>query len=1525
MSYHSNTKTVLIVLLITILFFLASFLLLFKLNLTSPTLIVTDYLMNRFSSADSDLSFSFENMERNFRDRVMIRNLTVCYRGEEIAFFDTVEVKLGLFDMISYFLNLEGSAEVDFRTGSVKLDPILEKREQQSAAANEVSNHGTYEEVNMEDSGASPFLFLSSHTITFSFSDVEVSAGNVTVDVDMMDASYIGDEQKLIAEASVPSVSFISGDTSVVVRSVSLSLSYGDTLFLTGDADGISFVSETNTAEAEGISFSAGAENISSVSSGLFNAVVDLSSLSGSLGTLSLSLDGTELVWKDNIIYADSSSLSLSSGSISASLSSLSMELDDFDDYTVSFSSMKIGDTGAEIFGEGVCVNGRITTGELYYSLSSAGTDVGEKTKNRIGEIAVNSINGKVSYRDGFDCTVALSAVLGTPNQKIDDITFSLDAHIYITDGKLSGSMLTIKDLYLGYGEKYDSTFSVTGDLESADISLYYGAFGIDLTLSVMNRTLYGDISIDNLELMRIVPLFSDKDISLFDSTSVLSLKASLDLEYRDYLYGKADYSIQAGKLSVGFLETDLSSEGSLTFEEDKILLSGIRLDTGYFSLDADGYWDMVEKLPTLDFSVSLSSGNEILSGYIHLSESGRIYSYYGVFPTLASTYISGDVDFSVKNEVKSTSVLMTNGTSRPFSLSVDLEKKQIAVLSESLSIRIDYSSGLKGSLRAESLETLHSPLGVPIILDGSLDFGFTFEDGLEVSSTSISISDIFILPSSPSVTFRFSGRDTVFNLDDILVMSDGRASVYTGRASVDLDQNILAFSLREEDGEGSVVFSLYKDEEFVAALKADSIDLSMLGLEDMYCSLSLFGRAKKIEDFSFDGNITVESPTLESRRINADITINGYSLTVENVVYSSDSLTSELDSLSFDSETGKLSVSGGSVSIPNEKAAGAMPISLTFSLSGETTPSDSLVSTALDILKNGGKGSSVRFDIETLDINSDFNVTARYLVLSIEDGNIYLSGNFLTGSYSVGDRKAVVSIVLEDIIDTSIEADFTDGIDANVKIDRFNMSLVNLIMKYPTVVFRDDMVNGEVSFTRKEGVSSLNGYLTSEELGVDIFWIEDQEVILHNPRFVIWNNDLRCSLTYATVFDELTNERKMIKMDVAVTMNESLSIESWEADVYMDENNRVRVRIPLHPIGIDILGYVTGHYHVKSDENGMMNEGELYLSDTDVSIGMNPFPEWYKNIKGGALMDLTLHFENNNRVLYPAGDDPIFSITLQEDSSVYAYRDALSFFCSGNVQIRGGEIYYFQKYFYITAGSLSFDDPTTFNPKINLRATLRDYDSSSEKVEIYLVMKDNTFDNLSPTLESSPTKELSEIMEILGQSILSSDTYGSMSVSSVASLVTEGFDILSRLGIVTTASNPLSSLSSSLKSVFGVDTFSLHSNILNNIVTDTISQATQNSVGTYSPMARFLSGTTLNIGKYLSQNLYLQIMVHLEARKNGESYTIISDDLALDTEISLEWANSAFTVTFFTRPSYFSFYSILSTFGFSISKTINF
>ncbi len=1528
MKYHNNMKTMLITFFVVLLFLSVSVFLLVKLNLTSPTMIITSKLFESFSEIDSEITLEFEGLERNFRDRIMIRNLTLFYKGDEFASFDTIEVKLGLFDALSYLLNLGGSAEVNFRGGKVVIPEELLSRDEKAGTEESESNSVSDEASTSRAEDITLSSFLSSHNITLSFNDTSLITPYGSGTIDELYLSYLGFEETLVGEikSRLMRVSYSGYD--ITLTDPDISFTYGSTVFLNVSLDGASISGGGFDGEIGSLTLSAGAVSISKALEGALNLRLETEKAQAEI-------DGSEITLSDSsLIYSEDGTLRLSvrsaDGRVSSSTLSLETikgEMKSFDSYTLSVDNIKGSLAGLPLSALSFSALGEIKGGELTFRTDSVTTKIDEYTKENIASLTLSSLEGSMKYSESLALTLSFDGEAETPSSRIGDITFSLDARVNVEDGNLTSSSIEINDLYLGYGEKYNSLLSITGDLDDAAISLDYGVFDVDLALSVKRRTLSGSLDFTSLDLNDVVPLFFESTPSFFNEKSLLSLASSFSLTLdndRGTPSGDIEWDVRLDSLDLSFIETPVSSSGSVTLTPSSVLINALDITSSYFSFTTTGAFDLEKKLPDLDFRAELPGGRELLEGYIHLGED-RSYTYFGNISALKSTFISGNVDFNEEGIVSAVSLLETKGKERPFTFLIDLEKKFVDMNSDSLLLSFDYSDGVKGKAVARELETLRSEDGKAIVLDGSVDILYTLPEGLTLSSSTVSIRDIFLLPSSPSLSFSLMGGDDTIRLDDVTV-SFTEGTVYRGNVSLDFDSNEAVFALDEENGKGNVVFSLFKDDEFTAVLKGGEINLSVLGLSDMYAYVNLYGRAKRIEDFSFAGSLDITSPSDEEKAVNADLTIESGSLSLSSVVYSSDGVNATLERLYIDAVSGTFGLEGLSLLLQNEKPDRPYPVSLEMSLTGEMEKKDSLYSSLLTIIENRGSGLKARLDLEKIDIDSSlFVVSGRYLDITIGDESVNLEGNFLSGSFTKSPFTGNVTIDIENIVNAAFTFDLSSRIEAKADIKAFNMGLVNLLLKYPTLVFRDDLVGGEVSLTGEGGTFSLNGALHAEELGVDVFWVEDQSLIFHNPSFIIWDNNLSSSFTYVTVYDKLTSERKMVRMTVGVAMSETLSMESWEVDIYIDEDNSVRLRIPLPKIGIDILGYVSGHYYAYSDSAGMNNDGILNLTDTTVSVGMNPYPAWYDEITGTTFMDMRLNFGKNNRVLYPSGGDPIFTIDLQENSSVYAYMGADNDFSfSGDIQIRGGEIYYFQKYFYITSGSIAFDDPTRFNPRINLRATLRDYTSSSEKVEIYLVMKDNTFDNLSPTLESSPVMELSEIMEILGQSILPSSTYGDVSVSSVASLVTEGFDILSRLGIVTTG-NPLSSLSSSLKKVFGVDSFSLHSNILNNIVADTLSSGSSTLSAQYSPMAKFLNGTTLNVGKYLTQNLYLQLMAHLESTGDRSSYTIISDDLALDTEFSLEWTNSAFSVTFFTRPSYFSFDSILSSFGFSITKTLNF
>ena len=244
------------------------------------------------------------------------------------------------------------------------------------------------------------------------------------------------------------------------------------------------------------------------------------------------------------------------------------------------------------------------------------------------------------------------------------------------------------------------------------------------------------------------------------------------------------------------------------------------------------------------------------------------------------------------------------------------------------------------------------------------------------------------------------------------------------------------------------------------------------------------------------------------------------------------------------------------------------------------------------------------------------------------------------------------------------------------------------------------------------------------------------------------------------------------------------------------------------------------------------------------------------------------------------------------------------------------------------TEGNLSFPtDPmasASFNPVLSLRARLRDFDSEGNPVDVYLILRNSTLDSINPSFESSPSKSLSEIMQILGQSILPNSIYGDISLSSMVSLVSASMDILTRIGIIPGPQE--NTLEQSIRSTLSLDTFSLHTNIFENIIFDTVSYASSNIENeSLSPVARYLDGTTLYMGKYLSPELYIEAMMHLAAESNPTEtkHTFLSDDLNLDIEVSLEWDNPLAVFTFFTRPQNITVYDILDSFGFGFSKRI--
>ncbi|MBG0767978.1 MAG: translocation/assembly module TamB domain-containing protein [Spirochaetaceae bacterium] len=290
----------------------------------------------------------------------------------------------------------------------------------------------------------------------------------------------------------------------------------------------------------------------------------------------------------------------------------------------------------------------------------------------------------------------------------------------------------------------------------------------------------------------------------------------------------------------------------------------------------------------------------------------------------------------------------------------------------------------------------------------------------------------------------------------------------------------------------------------------------------------------------------------------------------------------------------------------------------------------------------------------------------------------------------------------------------------------------------------------------------------------------------------------------------------------------------------------------------------------------------------------------------------------------YPNTQSPFIQATITENQKIMLTYDHIAndFAINGNLSFRSGEFYYFQKNFFITEGSLSLrtdalSGQNTIQPTINLRAKLTDFDAQGNRVDIFLILQDSSLTNLNPRFESTPPKDVNEILEILGQSILPTGAYGQVNLYSVASLAAAATDVAERLGYLQTSQTSL--LTDSIRISLGLDMFSIRSNILQNILIDALPGA---SLANLSPLARYLNNTTIFMGKYVGEQFFLQALVHLTAIDGTEATrTFIYPDLSLDLELSLDWQNPIGTFSFFTQPNELSFVNILDTIGFSVTR----
>ncbi len=550
--------------------------------------------------------------------------------------------------------------------------------------------------------------------------------------------------------------------------------------------------------------------------------------------------------------------------------------------------------------------------------------------------------------------------------------------------------------------------------------------------------------------------------------------------------------------------------------------------------------------------------------------------------------------------------------------------------------------------------------------------------------------------------------------------------------------------------------------------------------------------------------------------------------------------------------------------------------------------------------------------------VSEELDLDNIYSTFNIKEGKFELNSDYIIANIDLTDKTGTINIEEDYDVSGNLSFDYNDTFDIYATNLDVPISYVEKLIYIKLVKFSGDNISGSLLVEDLFNEPKVFGELYTNNLKVQTLYIKDNFVEIPSLSIILDENTLYTNRLKANYYDLDKNVITSFYTSADILFD---NLIFKNASVIMECPNYLPVYVPLLGMNLTIDAEIKNYFSYSTDGNTSYLSGDLVVKDAVVRSGVD-IPAWIVT-RQETNGDFAITTAENNSFYYPKLDNPIISLTMSKNQNFEFKFDSLTkaYSVNGSVDILQGEIFYFQKNFYIDSGSLSLrvnNETNQIEPIVSLTATLREIDDNGDSVDILLSLENNGLNNLNPVFSSIPSKSQQEIMSILGQSFSSTNTSDTNSVASIATAATSVF---SSLGYIETGG--VSTLNQTIASTLNLDFFSLKSSIVENILLETFID--DPSYSSYSPLARYLNNTTVYMGKYLTADSKFQILINLLATNDSDATSFLTNDLSLDIEMSYEIDTELAKFSFFTNPTQLSFLEILDTIGFSVTKTIHF
>jgi hypothetical protein len=330
-------------------------------------------------------------------------------------------------------------------------------------------------------------------------------------------------------------------------------------------------------------------------------------------------------------------------------------------------------------------------------------------------------------------------------------------------------------------------------------------------------------------------------------------------------------------------------------------------------------------------------------------------------------------------------------------------------------------------------------------------------------------------------------------------------------------------------------------------------------------------------------------------------------------------------------------------------------------------------------------------------------------------------------------------------------------------------------------------------------------------------------------------------------------------------------------------------------PFAFDIMGIVAhgdvaGTLHIAQENNEFKTIGDLTAQDTVVTLNFEELENQPVMVDPNSpvsfVTDIIVRSGRKVEFLWPTADFPIIQANADMGASLKIENDTSTgkLLLLGDIPLRAGEVFYFERSFYLQEGMLSFNEnDIRFDPHISAHAESRDR-TDDGPVIISLIIDKSPLSAFTTRLESNPILSQVEIFSLLGQNMTGSssgDSTGAMRNLFLSSSA----DILSQLWLIRYAERQI-------RDWLHLDMFSFRTPIAQNVVSMIFRNQSQSTDTDQSASLQgnngdgnYFDNTTVFLGKYIGSNMFVQGMFSLRDEV-GQNIGGVTFDFDLGIEL---------------------------------------